>query len=83
MLLLLPLVRYMCVYISRTEYYTRLPFHRGKIHSAVYGGAVYLGTLVLETQMPGVYRRAPGSEGPFAIKCLDLVCGFPVSIFAR
>ena len=72
-MLLLPTVRYACVYISCTEYCTRLPFRRSKGHPAIYG-RVYMGTLVLETQMPGVYRCVPGPEGKVAIKCLDLVC---------
>ena len=57
----------------------RLSFHRQKSHSALYG-KVYMGTLLLETQMfPGVYRCVPGPEGQVAMKCLDLVCCFPVS----
>ena len=62
------------VYISRTEYCTRLPLHRSKLHNAIYG-EVHMGTLLLENQMfPGVYKCMPAPEGKVAIKCLDLVC---------
>lgn len=65
--------------LSMRKSCTRLSFHRQKSHSALYG-KVYMGTLLLETQMfPGVYRCVPGPEGQVAMKCLDLVRCFPVS----